>query len=304
MLLCERAHAWGFFTHRLINEKAVFALPSEMFAFYKSNIDYLREHAVDPDKRRYAVKSEGQKHYLDMEFYTREGLFERPYESSTWDSVKTWFDEDDLDENGTLPWNLEFMLFRLTKAFQENDVQDILKISAEIGHYMADANVPLHTSENYDGQLTNQRGIHSLWETRIPERFSDSLDASEISAEYLKNPNKVFWKTILNSNAHVNFVLKSEADLRNEFDTDKIYRPSTIGKKTSPKHTSAFVQSYGDAGNLELVKNAFRNSIKLVASLWYTAWVNAGQPNLNDLVSDQKKTPPSQRKEELEDHIR
>ena len=33
----------------------LFFLPPEMMALYKPNIDFLKEHAVDPDKSRYAV---------------------------------------------------------------------------------------------------------------------------------------------------------------------------------------------------------------------------------------------------------
>ena len=47
----------------------------------------------------------------------------------------------------------------------------IIKFSAELSHYVGDAFVPLHTTINYDGQLTDQKGLHSLWESQLPERF-------------------------------------------------------------------------------------------------------------------------------------
>jgi hypothetical protein len=31
----------------------------------------------------------------------------------------------------------------------------------------------------------------------------------------------------------------------------------------------------------------------MVANMWYTAWVNAGQPNLDDLTKDKKQPKPS-----------
>jgi len=43
---------WGFFAHQKINYYAVFLLPPEMLVLYKPNIEFLTEHAVDPDKRR------------------------------------------------------------------------------------------------------------------------------------------------------------------------------------------------------------------------------------------------------------
>ncbi len=42
---------WGFFGHRRINRMAVFTLPPGLIPFYKKNLEFITEHAVDPDKR-------------------------------------------------------------------------------------------------------------------------------------------------------------------------------------------------------------------------------------------------------------
>ena len=47
---------WGFYAHKQANRYAVFTLPEELIGFYKKHIDHLKEHAVDTDKRRYAIK--------------------------------------------------------------------------------------------------------------------------------------------------------------------------------------------------------------------------------------------------------
>ena len=81
------------------------------------------------------------------------------------------------------------MLYRLTDAFKEKNQAKILKYSAEIGHYIADAHVPLHASSNHNGQLTDQKGIHGFWESRIPELLADKeWDFFIGKAEYIKNP--------------------------------------------------------------------------------------------------------------------
>ena len=69
---------WGFFAHKRVNRVATFTLPQEMFGFYKEHIEYLTEHAVDPDKRRYAVDGEAPRHYIDIDHYVKEG--EDPFE--------------------------------------------------------------------------------------------------------------------------------------------------------------------------------------------------------------------------------
>lgn len=43
---------------------------------------------------------------------------------------------------------------RLVKAFENHDVDYILKNSDDLGHYVSDTHVPLHTTENYNGKLT------------------------------------------------------------------------------------------------------------------------------------------------------
>ena len=57
---------WGFYGHKKINYFAVFLLPPEMMQLYKPNIDFIAEHAVDPDMRRYAIAQEGPRHYIDI----------------------------------------------------------------------------------------------------------------------------------------------------------------------------------------------------------------------------------------------
>jgi hypothetical protein len=64
-----RVSHWGFYAHHQINYHAVFLLPPEMMKLYKPNIDFLSEHAVDPDKRRYVVAEEGARHFIDIDHY-------------------------------------------------------------------------------------------------------------------------------------------------------------------------------------------------------------------------------------------
>src|SRR5205809_5311675 len=69
LLCCQHCFCWGFFAHQKINYYATFLLPPEMMVLYKPNIGFISEHAVDPDKRRYAVADEGPRHYIDIDHY-------------------------------------------------------------------------------------------------------------------------------------------------------------------------------------------------------------------------------------------
>lgn len=271
---------WGFYAHRKINYYAVFLLPPEMMALYKPNIDFLFEHAVDPDKRRYAVQEEGPRHYIDIDHYGK-----YPYDSlpRKWNDAVVKFSEDSINTYGIVPWWVQTMLGRLTAAFKERNQVKILKYSAEIGHYIADAHVPLHASSNHNGQFTDQKGIHGFWESRIPELLADSdWDFFIGKATYIKNPADFIWARVLESAAAADTVLSSERILTKKFPGDQKYSFEQRNGITIRQYSSAFSKAY-DAMLKGMVERRMRQSIYAVASFWYTAWINAGQPDLKKL---------------------
>ncbi len=281
LLLWQQAFCWGFYAHQKINYYAVFLLPPQMLLFYKQNIQFISEHATDPDKRRYIVKEEGPRHYIDIDHYG-----EYPYNAlpRKWDSALAKYGEDTLQAYGIVPWWVQAMKVRLTNAFKEKDASKILKLSADIGHYIADAHVPLHANRNHNGQHTNQRGIHSFWESRIPELLAEKEWNFFIGkAEYIRNTQDFIWKRVLESAAASDTVLKVEKNLSAQFSPDKRFayedRNGTILRQYSTNYSMAY-------NNLlkGMIERRMRQSIFAVASFWYTAWVDAGQPNLAKLT--------------------
>lgn len=79
-----------------------------------------------------------------------------------WNDVVNKFTEDTLLAYGIITLHIHTAYNRLVKAFENHDVDYILKNSADLGHYVSDAHVPLHTTKNYNGQLTKQKGIHAF----------------------------------------------------------------------------------------------------------------------------------------------
>lgn len=280
MLLQSPAFCWGFFGHRKINYMAVFLLPPEMIRFYKPHIEYLELHAVDPDKRRYAVAAEGPRHYIDMDQY---GTFPYAGLPRNWNDAVARFSEDSLMQHGIVPWHIQVMLKRLTHAFQEKDASRILQLSAELGHYIADAHVPLHASSNHNGQKTNQKGIHGFWESRVPELLADStFDFLIGKAQYIRNPLQFTWERVYESARAADTVLKSEYQLTQQFRGDRKYVFELHGNLTIRQYSPEFTRAF-DARMNGMVERRMRQAIFAVASFWYTAWVNAGQPDLGSL---------------------
>jgi hypothetical protein len=271
---------WGFFAHKRINYMAVFTLPPAMIGFYKRHIDYISAHAVDPDKRRYSDPAEGARHFMDTEWYGQHIFDTLPL---NWKDALARYGADSLRAHGIVPWHIERMLWRLRKAFEEHDVAAILKNSAEIGHYIGDAHVPLHTTANYDGQFTNQRGIHAFWESRIPELLADHYNYFAGRAEYLDHPSERIWKTLAMSYAAKDSVLCMEECLSQTFPSDLKYAPESKGSGVTIVYSEAYSQAYNQKLS-SMIERRMRESIHLVGSFWYTAWVMAGQPNLDELT--------------------
>jgi hypothetical protein len=299
LLLCAwiSLSGWGFFAHQRINRLAVFTLPPPMVRFYKKHITFVTEAAVNPDRRRYSVPDEAARHYIDLDHYGDSTLFRMP---KFWNQAVAEFSEDTLKSYGIVPWHVNTMYYRLRDAFLLRDPERILKISAEIGHYIADANVPLHTTENYNGQLTGQEGIHGFWESRLPELFSDQYDYFVGKASYLENPQLAIWDGVAAAHQCVNAVLAEEKLLAEIF-KEKKYSFETKGRQT----VKVYSQEYSKAFHKILdgmVERQMRTAIKMIGDFWYTAWVDAGQPDLN-LFIDYKPTEAEllQRRKELEE---
>lgn len=354
---------WGFFGHRRINRMAVFTLPPEMSAFYKKHLEFITEHAVDPDKRRYATKHEAVRHYIDIDHWdvypfekvprswtdalmqhTRMqvissrgdtlffgldtlgrdlefllfrdtirsqsfGVNAKHYRSFFIEQIlpqyyeEKWvidcellqelfghpidcqqaFAEEHFSQYGILPYHLNKMQADLTAAFRQKNVQRILRLSAEMGHYIGDAHVPLHTTENYNGQLTGQVGIHAFWESRLPELFADkNYDFFVGPAIYWERPDEVFWETVLASHILVDSVLQIERRLSREFPQDQQFCYEDRLDQTIRTQCEAYAKAYDQAMGT-MVEDRMRASILAIGSSWFTAWVNAGQPDLKKM---------------------
>ena len=285
----QSSQSWGFYGHKRINRMAVFTLPPEMVTFYKQHIEFVTNHAVDPDKRRYGVEGEAPRHYIDIDHYGEHAFDSVP---KFWKVAIAKYTEDTLMAYGIVPWQIEKHYYKLMQAFKDENLDRILSYSADLGHYIADAHVPLHTTENYNGQLTGQRGIHGFWESRIPELKAEDYDYFVGRAKYIDSPIKSAWKIVYDSHMGVDSVLKFEAALNKEFPQDRKYAYENRGNLMMKVYSLEYTNRY-DLMIKGQVERRMRESITMVGSLWYTAWVNAGKPNLEKLgqkdVSDSLK---------------
>ncbi len=358
---------WGFYAHRKLNRLAVFTLPPGMMPLFKTEIEYLSAHAVDPDRRRYATPHEGPRHFIDLDAwgdfpyadlprdwktalgkysavyvldrcaneqtpdttliyfpyihwdeevekkrrsYGNYGeLIEFNYQAfiddvvfpvfytdpwefplSDWRELKKmneWLSadchtilvKDQLSQYGILPYYLPVIQRQLTRAMERGDKARILRHAADIGHYIGDGHVPLHTTINYNGQLTGQQGIHAFWESRIPELFAEDFDLIVGKAQYIEDKEEFFWDVIVDTHLKVDSVLSIEQRLRDTYPEDAQMCFDERSFQTIQQPCREFALAYEREMN-HMVERQMQKTIFAIGSLWYTAWVDAGQPNL------------------------
>lgn len=335
---------WGFYGHRKIHYYAVMAMPAPVNSFFKEHVDYLSEHAVDPDQRRYAVPDEGARHFIDLDQWYREDtlalsreytmdriLFggwrwegtslEYPFTKILWkedrihfmgdssfdvdlyglqqevsrvkqegkDSISRFLYPDKKEEGhlifidsfsgyGILPYYFPLIYSQLVAAMESKNEERILRLSADIGHYVADAHVPLHTTVNYNGQLTGQTGLHAFWESRIPELFAqDHFSAWVGPARYIENPKDFIWSIILHSHSLVPEVLALEIEAKNRIESNQHYCMEERGNQLVRIQCPELAREYLKLMN-GMVERQWASSIHSVASVWYSAWIDAGEP--------------------------
>lgn len=274
--------SWGFLVHRTVSQLAVYELPKDLRAFFYANMDYIVRHSVRPDLRRNEDSTEDKKHFIDFEAYGDSAAWKMP---SAWSDAVKQYTRDTLLEYGYVPYHIIAVKERLTNAFRNHLKDSILFYAADLAHYISDAHVPLHTTLNYDGQLTNQKGLHSLWESLVPEIELDQFDLrSRHSANYLKYPEQSVWNALRQAYDLTADVFLQEREVSKQFNDSTKYRIQIRRgqevKGYSPEFTKAYSDRLGKTINTQLLRSA-----DLIADFWYTSWVDAGKPDVGTLLT-------------------
>jgi len=274
-----KSYGWGFFAHKLINQQAVFSLPPQMMGFYKLHMEQITDKAVDADRRRHSDENEAPRHYIDIDIYGDSAIYTMP---RYWKEAVMTYTEDTLMTYGIVPWHVNRVRYWLIDAFKQGEINKIIQYSADLGHYIADAHVPLHTTENYNGQLSGQEGIHAFWETRLPELFAEDFNLLVGSAEYIEHPQLDIWNGVEGAHLALDSVLSFERQLSLQFTEDEKFSYEEKKDRTSRVYSKEFSSAYHQKLNGQ-VQRQMKRSIKLVADFWYSCWIEAGQPDLNNL---------------------
>jgi hypothetical protein len=257
-------YAWGEEGHALIAKKAVALLPEEMNDF-KKWAEYIEAHSADPDKRKKDDKSEEPKHYIDIDFYREFRMGEMIYDKA---ALEGRYGDSIVLSMGILPWATLDTYNNLVAAFRDQNRDRMLIYTTDLAHYVADGHQPMHTVLNYDGQLTSQKGLHARYEIHMVNRKINDLD----NAFYQQIP----------------FIVQEPLNF--------IFYYITTANLVSDLIFSADNAAYGQAGDREsdvyydilwfrtkyITIHQMNNAANALASMLYSAWTEAGKPDVND----------------------
>jgi hypothetical protein len=253
---------WGGTGHKIINRNITVCFPSSMnFPAYWS--DTLLAHCSDADNRKSKDPTESPKHFIDIDNYPE--FMTNGYISQSYDTNVQKHGSSYVIQQGTLPWAIQWTEDSLRVAFLQRNWHKAMLLSADLGHYVGDGHQPLHITENYDGDLSNQSGVHSRYETSLVGQFQNSIIYTNDSAAYVSKISNYVFDFIYVGNKYVDSVL---------------YGDSVAQAITGTNKGTVYLQKYWDiCGNQTIL--FMKNASKSVADLIYTAWIDAGSPDPN-----------------------
>ena len=226
--------------------------------FFEDWAGLLAAHASDADNRKSTDPTEGPKHYIDIDNYPEfnaTGTIPQNF-----DLLVSLHGYSFVIDQGILPWAILNTVDSLQSAFEINDMNKAMLLSADLGHYIADAHMPLHITKNYNGQYTDQYGVHFRYESDLIGRFQDQIIYGGDSLKYIDNLSDYVFNMIYENYEYVDSVLGADAAAT-----------SFAGNYTSTTYYNKFWELSKNF-TIELYKKA---SYKITCVI-YTAWINAG----------------------------
>ncbi len=271
------ALAWGFVGHSIISRTAAEGLPADMPAFFTGAVDQLEYLGPEPDRWRsdtLQAMDEAWKydHYIDLENVPDDAL-QAADRFQYLDALYGAGLENPQQSAGFLPFRILEMYQRLESGFarwrnadsdaERGWIQDrIINDAGILGHYVADAANPHHTTIHYNGWsrdapnpegYTTARDFHWRFESEFVGAAIKPADVEAAvpdGAEALPDVRVAIWSYIRDTHDQVIPMY----ELEKEFGFD-------------PEHpmpqTTEFVTQRMAAG------------ATMLRALWYTAWVES-----------------------------
>lgn len=269
--------AWGEKGHVIINTLAIDAAASRLPAFMKASRNDLIYNANEPDHWREETNSpmniaQAPDHFFDSEFWGPIATIEADrYKFMEKVAAK----KIELVRIGYLPYSIVEYHGRLVSAFRhwrnattptarEGARADAVHYAGVMGHYVGDASQPMHMSVQYNGWLDNvpnpnnytkDRGLHSRYETAYVDA---AIGISNVRPKVQppQRLNDVFGSI-------KQHLILGFADLEPMYQLEK---------------TGEFNPEQPRPRGTEFIATEIARAATMLSNLWYTAWVESGEP--------------------------
>jgi hypothetical protein len=258
--LPQRSLAWGKNAQKLVLNKAIDTLPPEVQYFFQNSRAQLLQHVGDPFDAIEKSPTERRGHYILFEKYGRFPFDALPRE---YKAAVAKVGKAKLDTNGLLPWQIGLYSQKLTEAMRAGKWDEARLDAAILANYVTESHDPFNTTDNYDGHLSGQSGIHERFGTTLIDRYSAFFPMRPNDATFIPDPTDHAFDVCLNSHSWLEPILY--ADLK--------------ARRTELSYTDEYYDSFYNQAAAILIRQ-LSGAATDVGSFWLTAWQNAGRPQL------------------------
>jgi len=274
----QTGYAWGNEGHRIINRLAITNLPADAPAFLRSEaavteIEYL---GPEPDRWRSPaepelVAAQAPEHFIDLE--PADALGPLPHRRLDFEA-SVFASGQRPEKIGLQPWEATEVWERLKAALREyrrlasehQDTHSVEQVAifyaGWLGHYVADASQPLHTTVQYNGWTglnpngyTTEHKIH--WQFEGPF-VGACIHAPEVQA-------KMTTARAIQGDVFASYVsyLRQSATY-----VERVYQLEKAG---------GFIGE-GSAESREFTADRLAAGASMLRDMLYTAWVESAKP--------------------------
>lgn len=277
------SRAWGFEAHRFIAEQVIARLPPGLRELFEARRASFIEHAIDPDLwRNVGFEEEPPRHFLDLDSYGAAPFDALP---RSYDEAVTKFGPERVNREGTLPWRAAELHGRLRRSFEQLAQPDApgyafdnaIYFASVLGHYVGDAHVPFHAIKNYDGQLSNQHGVHSRFESELFSRLREDLTVAPDARTPVTDPRATAFEVLIESAGLTPRLLQADRE--------------AIG--SGDLYDDGYFSRFAAGGAREVLERRVNESIAMTVAYITGAWEAAGKP---DLSKPRAPRPPQRRR--------
>jgi hypothetical protein len=205
-------------------------------------------------------RAEGPRHFLDIDIYGPYPFVELPHD---YDEAVAKFGVEDVTKRGLATWRIADYTQLLSEAMKSGNTEKIVQTAGAVAHYIEDIHMPLHVVKNYNGQLTNQHGVHQRFEDDMVDAYADQIHLSPKMASEIEDPLEAAFDIVLDSYVYADNLLHAD-------------RRAKLGEDTYG--TSYLEKLFRFSGWIAVQR--MNDAATATASYWYTAWLRAGKPEL------------------------